>query len=108
MQDGASVHTAHIIWRLLAEMGIEVMDWPPYSPDLNPIENLWALIKAKIYKIYPHLAEAADTDKTLQELIEAAQEAWEAIDFDILKKLNDTMPHWIKAVIEADRWYTKY
>jgi transposase len=40
MQDGASVHTAHIIRHLLVQMGIEVMDWPPYSPDLNPIENL--------------------------------------------------------------------
>jgi hypothetical protein len=65
-------------------------------------------MKANIYEICPHLAEAADTDETLQELIEAAQEAWEAIDFDILKKLNDTMPHRIKAVIEADGWYIKY
>jgi transposase len=40
MQDSARVHTARIVFRLLREMGIEVMVWPPYSPDLNPIKNL--------------------------------------------------------------------
>ena len=27
------------------------MEWPPHSPDLNPIENLWALLRAAIYKV---------------------------------------------------------
>jgi transposase len=31
------------------------MDWPAKSPDLKPIENLWTLLKDKIYKIYPEL-----------------------------------------------------
>jgi transposase len=40
MHDGVSVHTAHIMTAILREMGVIVMVWPPYSPDLNPIENL--------------------------------------------------------------------
>ena len=40
MQDNASVYTAKIVKEWLEEMAIEVMKWPPYSPDLNPIENL--------------------------------------------------------------------
>jgi hypothetical protein len=40
MHDGASTHTAYIIGAILREMGIRVMVWPPYSPDLNPIKNL--------------------------------------------------------------------
>jgi transposase len=53
MQDNAPVHTARIIKALLEELGINIMVWPPYSPDLNPIENLWAIMKVKIYQLYP-------------------------------------------------------
>ena len=40
MHDNAPVHTARVVRGLLEELGVEVMVWPPYSPDLNPIENL--------------------------------------------------------------------
>ncbi|EDN05333.1 predicted protein [Histoplasma mississippiense (nom. inval.)] len=51
------------------------MPWPPYSPDLNPIENLWALLKQEIYKLHPELEHASDTVATKRALIEAAKEA---------------------------------
>jgi transposase len=108
MHDNASVHTARIVKRILEEMGIRVMIWPPYSPDLNPIENLWALLKAKIYEKYPELEHAPDTEDTLDRLIEAAKEAWHAIRPSILENLSRTMPHRIQAVITADGWYTPY
>jgi transposase len=47
MQDNAPVHTAQIIYGLLKELGINTMIWPPYSPDLNPIENLWDYYEGK-------------------------------------------------------------
>lgn len=43
MQDNASTHTARIVQDWLSEFtqehNVELLDWPPYSPDLNPIEN---------------------------------------------------------------------
>jgi transposase len=38
--NNAPTHTAYIVQELLREMGVNVIDWPPCSPDLNPIENL--------------------------------------------------------------------
>lgn len=58
MHDEAPVHRARIVRELLDELGITVMEWSPYSPDLSPIENLWGLLKAAIYERYPDLERA--------------------------------------------------
>ena len=108
MHDNAPVHTAAIIQTILAELGVEVMIWPPYSPDLNPVKNLWALMKYIIYEHYPALEKAPNNRETLEQLVKAAKEAWHAIDDWILKHLCESMPHWVQAVLIADGWYTKY
>lgn len=108
MHDNASVHTAGIVKELLRERGYEIMIWPPLSPDLNPIENVWALMKAKIYEIDPALVEATDTVETYARLREVAKEAWHAIEQDIHDKLCDTMNHRVEAILRCDGWYTKY
>ncbi|KAJ0131297.1 hypothetical protein HZ326_25614 [Fusarium oxysporum f. sp. albedinis] len=48
------------------------MAWPPYLPDLNPIENLWALMKAEIYWLHPELTYAEDTVATQHALVKNA------------------------------------
>jgi hypothetical protein len=58
-----------IIRDILREMGIRVMKWLLYSLDLNPIENLYTLIKAELYRLYPELEYVPDTEETLDILI---------------------------------------
>ena len=93
---------------LLERMGINTMLWPPYSPDLNPIENLWAELKREIYRLYPELKWAPDTQETLDQLIQAAKEAWGNIKHDILHNLSVSMNERIEAIEEAEGWYTKF
>ena len=48
--DKARPHTARICTEFLADDGIDVMDWPAKPPDLNPVENVWALLGVKVKK----------------------------------------------------------
>ena len=48
------------------------MDWPPYSPDLNPIENVWHILKDEIIRQYPELATIPKTNAAMDTLIRAA------------------------------------
>lgn len=43
--DNAPAHRASILNEAFEKLGVEHMDWPPYSPDISPIENVWGHIK---------------------------------------------------------------
>ena len=48
MHDGAPCHRIRVVKKFLGEKNIRQLDWPVNSPDLNPIENLWMLLKNKV------------------------------------------------------------
>lgn len=55
-QDNARIHTSDHT-KLWFEMhGIHMIEWPPHSPDLNPIEVVWSLLKRELFNRYPLLA----------------------------------------------------
>jgi transposase len=107
-QDNALTHTAQIVREFVADLGREIMIWPPCSPDLNPIENLWTLLKQKIYEIRPDILYMPNNDTTLAILIDTAKEAWQQIDLSILESLSESMPRRVQAIIASNGWYTKY
>ena len=48
MEDNARPHTAALAQTYLENRGIPKTEWPPQSPDLNPIENVWLKVKRAI------------------------------------------------------------
>ncbi len=57
-QDLAPAHTAKSTNSWLNDHGAGMLDWPANSPDLNPIENLWSIVKRKMRNKRPKNAEA--------------------------------------------------
>ena len=47
-QDNAPCHKSRTTMNHLSDSGITVLDWPPNSPDINPIETAWALLKKEV------------------------------------------------------------
>lgn len=106
MQDNAPIHTAHRVRDWFIEHGITTLDWPPYSPDLNPIEHIWWVLKKLLEEHYPHLSGKAEQD--IEDMQEALKACWELIPKETFDTLLASMPSRVDACIKARGWHTKY
>jgi transposase len=99
-QDGASCHTSHSTTAYLQRKKVKVLEnWPPQSPDINVIENLWQQLKAKVY---------TRTYKTLDELWESVSDEWDRLPADCITKLFHSLPFRMRAVVKSSGGQTKY
>jgi transposase len=101
MHDNAPCHTSKVVKDYLAESGVEFLEWPAFSPDLNPIENVWAWIKYKLYTEFP----PATSEK---ELIEYVFVLWESLDIEMCKRYCSNYAKRLIAVQNANGLQTKY
>jgi transposase len=86
-----------------------LFDWPPYSLDLNPIEQVWVHLKRKVVELHPELEFATGKSEVdLEALEKALIEAWNALPTSLFESLVCSMPRRIRAVIKAKGWHTKY
>ncbi len=98
-QDLAPAHTAKGTKSWFNDHGVTVLDWPANSPDLNPIENLWGIIKRKMRDTRPNNAD---------DLKAAIKATWASITPEQCHRLITSMPRHIDAVIHAKGGPTKY
>jgi hypothetical protein len=110
MQDNASIHTAQKVRAWFEDEMIELLkDWPPYSPDLNPIEHVWYHLKIRVNKMFPELLiDKSKSEDARQNLESCLQAAWDTLPQELFDNLYASMPDRIEAIIEASGWHTKY
>lgn len=100
-QDGDPKHTAKIVQEWLQNQSFKTFKWPAQSPDLNPIENLWAYVKQQ-------LAKYRNPPSNMDELWSRVQTEWRNIPHSIIENLVESMPRRIKSVIKNKGLWTKY
>ena len=100
MEDGAGAHRAVKTKEWHRRHGIKTLEgWPGFSPDLNPIENVWAIMKRALSKERP---------TTLDGMKKVVDQIWRNLDAEYLTTLFDSMPRRMQAVIAASGGPTKY
>ncbi|CAA7267815.1 unnamed protein product [Cyclocybe aegerita] len=100
-QDGTPSHSSKVTKRWFAQHGIPLFPHPPSSPDLNPIEPLWHILKSTLRHL-PH------PPTTVNGLRAAVLRAWEEIPVEVINHQIGNMDHRVKAVLAARGGHTRF
>ena len=102
MHDNAPSHVSSFTHDFLGQKGFEeskIMTWPAQSPDLNPIENLWSIVKMRVYPGTKQYTSKA-------ELWTAIQNVCAALKPQEIKDLTQSMDSRLFKVIQNNGRYT--
>lgn len=101
MEDGAPIHRAKVAKAWREKQSLKIFKWLAQSPDLNPIENVWSLLKHAVHvrRIRP---------RTPTDMITALNEEWKNVSKGYLDKLINDMPERMKAVVKNNGGSTRW
>jgi transposase len=97
--DNARVHTAAIVTQWLQHRHTPVVDWPPCSPDLSPLENLWTDFKRRVWDRSP---------KTIADLPAAIRGAWKSFTNEEVSHYFSNVEQRLRDVVDSQGGSTKY
>ena len=100
MQDNATPHTARTTQQVLQAHNIRVLDWPPCSPDLNPIEHVLDEIDRKVKQL-PQPPNLVDLERDLVNI-------WNNLQKRFLFNYANSMRSRCLAVVRANGGHTRY
>jgi transposase len=101
LQDNDPKHKAKVTLKYFVDEGIPLIDWPPQSPDLNPIESLWRIIKEILIK-------EGFRARSRIELIQKLNEVWNSILAVKIQELINSMPQRMIDVKNSKGGPTRY
>ena len=92
--DGAAAHHSKHAVQALQELGIGpyTFPWPPSSPDMSPIENIWQLLKRRIQNRHPR-------PTTVSALHTAIYEEWDRITPNEILNFTSTLPERVEELL---------
>ena len=100
-QDNDPKHTSKLSSEWFAHRHIKVLPWLSNSPDMNPMEHVWAYLQTHVQQRH-----ALPTSKA--SLWNAICEEWAKMDDGFLAQLYAGMPARVAALGAAKGWYTSY
>jgi len=73
---------------------IKYLSWPAQSPDLNPIENIWAFIEQELFN-------KRNKIKTVQDVWAQTRDIFHDLALTYIRKLYDSLPERLEFIIKA-------
>ena len=101
MHDNAPCHRARKVTAWLGRKRIKILTWPPQSPDLNPIENVWD-------KIFDAIRKRENQPNSIGQLKSAILEEWKNLPREYLEKLFAGLPNRLIEMKRVNGNSTKY
>jgi len=105
-QNHSSIHDSRVVqeW-LLRQANVELLDWPPLSPDKNPIANMWGEVKRTMQETWPVLPP-----RNSEELWTLVSDAWDEVASSTryIRSLIESMTRRMKSMVEVEEFWTSY
>jgi hypothetical protein len=105
-KDHSSIHDSCVVQKWLSRQAdVELLDWPPRVPDMNPIEKMRSEVKRTMQETWPVLRP-----RNSDELGALVSDAWDevALSTRYIRSLIESMTQQMKSVVEAEGFWTSY
>ena len=93
-QDSARAHNSILSKTWFSENGLEILkNRPPNSPDINIIENVWSLLKKRVFQRHP---------ENIEELWAFCQEEFERIPLEYIQNSYTSIPDRLNKIVQCN------